>query len=334
TTMIQVVVGTFLNQNLVIKQAFDLPMPTGCFEDGKLLNESRLATSLADALAYRKIKAKHAIISMNSSQIINRDLFIPNVEAEELETVIRYELQQYLPINLEDYQIRYLLTDDEDAQGQKRVFVSAVPDRMLNAYYQMLKQAGLQPYALELPLISLRKLVKYMGINQAETLDKQTVAFLDLGQENLNLSIYHQGNIDFTRLIRNGGRVIDEALRREGMKNDQVLQYKQEQLDVNQEDLESIHPDVKQSLDQLIYEIEKFLQFYRNNNQNKQLEILFIYGGCAQMNGLAAYLETKVKIPVQVVNKLDKIEFQFEIEQENKITSYLNAISSVIRVEA
>ncbi|MGL4952232.1 MAG: pilus assembly protein PilM, partial [Culicoidibacterales bacterium] len=97
---------------------------------------------------------------------------------------------------------------------------------------------------------------------------------------------------------------------------------------------ESIHPDVKQSLDQLIYEIEKFLQFYRNNNQNKQLEILFIYGGCAQMNGLAAYLETKVKIPVQVVNKLDQIEFQFEIEQENKITSYLNAISSVIRVEA
>ncbi|MGL6057175.1 MAG: type IV pilus assembly protein PilM [Culicoidibacterales bacterium] len=335
TAWMQIVVGRFdsQNQKFLLKHVFELPMPNGCFDDGKLLNETRIATVIADGLAHRKIKTKDAIISVNSSQIINRDLFIPKVESEELETVIRYELQQYLPINLADYQIRYLLTEEEDEQGKVRVFVSAFPERMLSTYYQLLKQANLNPYSLELPLIALRKLIAFSQINEVEMLSGQTVGFLDLGQENINLSIYHQGKIDFTRLIRSGCQVIDDALRREGLKGEQLLSYKEERLDVSTSEFTSEHPEVKQGVDQLIYEIEKFLQFYRNNNQTKQLELIYIYGGCAQIKGLAAYLEATVKIPVQVITTINNLEIHSKTEQATQITSYINVISSLIRVE-
>ncbi|MGL6228201.1 MAG: type IV pilus assembly protein PilM [Culicoidibacterales bacterium] len=335
TAWMKIVSGRFdsQTQKFLLKHVFELPMPNGCFDDGKLLNESRIATIIADGLVHRKIKTKDAIISVNSSQIINRDLYIPKVEAEELETVIRYELQQYLPINLADYQIRYLLTEDEDEQGKVRVFVSAFPERMLNTYYQLLKHANLNPYALELPLIALRKLIAFSQINEVRTANKQTIAFLDLGQKNINLSIYHQGKIDFTRLIRSGCQVIDEALRHEGLKNEQVLNYKQEQLDISNPEFASEHPEVKHNIDQLIYEIEKFIQFYRNNNHTKQLEMIFIYGGWAQIKGLAPYLEAAVKIPVQPITTINKLEIHSKTEQATQITSYVNAISSLIRVE-
>ncbi|MGL5531825.1 MAG: pilus assembly protein PilM, partial [Culicoidibacterales bacterium] len=301
--------------------------------DGKILNEGRLAATLADAIAHRKIKAKHAIVTMNSSQIINRDLFIPEVESDELETVIRFELQQYLPINLADYQIRYLLTDEWNDEGKMRIFVSAFPERMLSAYYQTLKQADFQPHALELPLVAIRKILAHTQINEFEQMNESTVAFLDIGQENINISIYDQGNIDFTRLIRNGGQVIDESLRREGVKYDQVIEYKHEILDVSHVDFANQHPEVKQSLDQIMTEAEKFLQFYRNNNQSKQLSNVFIYGGCAQIKGLASYLAEIFKVPTHVVETIDNVEFAQKTEQFESMPSYFNAISSLVRVE-
>ena len=34
------------------------------------------------------------------------------VQEEEMETVIRYEIQQYLPINLDDYIVQYVVLDE------------------------------------------------------------------------------------------------------------------------------------------------------------------------------------------------------------------------------
>lgn len=329
STMIHVVVGRVVKDQITIKHAFHFPMPIGCVDDGKILNEKRLAETLSDALVQRKIKAKTAIVSMNSSQIINRDLFIPDVEGDEMETVIRYELQQYLPINLDDYEVRFLLSDESnDETGKRRVFVSAYPERMLRSYYQMLQQADLHPYGLELPLVATRKL-----ISQAMDVSQETVAFLDLGHESINISVYHLGNIDFTRLIRSGGRLIDEALRREGLKNEELLQFKQEQLDFSQADSMEQHPDVKQNVDQMVNEIEKFLQFYRNNNQSKPIETVFIYGGFAQITGLATYISEAIKIPTQLVNELPQLELAAFDKQVDQLPSYINAISSLIRGE-
>lgn len=333
--IIQGVVGHYQKNRLVIKQTFEVAMPYNCVEDGKILDEKRLASVLASAVVKYNVKTKRAIITMNSSQIINRDLFIPIVEEDELETVIRYELQQYLPINLDEYQIRYIKSDEVNENNQQRVFVSAFPERMLKSYYQVLHQANLHPYALELPLISIRKLIHFkkrvQKIQQLKS--EQTVAFLDLGQETMNLTIYHKNQIDFTRLIRSGGYMLDEALRREGITNDKLHEYKAYILDLKAPTLMDQHPDFKQKLDQMVSEVEKFMQFYHNSNQEKRISRIFTYGGCAQMKGMDNYLSDTLKIPAEVIQTLDQLELPSDFKSEQKLASYFNAVSSLVRVE-
>lgn len=335
STMIQGVVGRYQKNRLYIKQTFDVVMPYNCIEDGKILDEKRLASVLASAVVKHNVKTKRAIITMNSSQIINRDLFIPMVETDELETVIRYELQQYLPINLDEYQIRYITSDEVNDTKKQRVFVSAFPERMLKSYYQVLHQANLQPYALELPIISIRKLIQLQKRTQKiqQLNPEQTVAFLDLGHETMNLTVYHKGQIDFTRLILSGGYLLDEALRREGITNDKLHEYKAYILDLQAPTLGGQHPDFKQKLDQMLIEVEKFMQFYHNSNQEKQINRIFTYGGCAQIKGMDDYLSDALKVPTEVIQTLDQLELLHDFKSEQKLASYFNAVSSLVRVE-
>lgn len=335
STVIQGGVGRYQKNRLAIKQTFETVMPYNCIEDGKILDEKRLASVLASTLIKHKIKTKRAIITMNSSQIINRDLFIPQVEADELETVIRYELQQYLPINLDEYQIRYITSDEINEQGQQRVFVSAFPERMLRSYYQVLHQANLHPYALELPLISIRKLIHFgQRTQKTQRLQpEETIAFLDLGHETMNIMVYHEGQIDFTRLIRSGGQMLDEALRREGITNDKLHEYKAYILDVQAPVLSEQHPDFKQKLDLMLSEVEKFMQFYHNSNQDKKISKIFTYGGCAQMKGMGDYVSDSLKIPAEIIQGTDQLDLPIDFKSEQKLASYFNAVSSLVRVE-
>lgn len=335
STTIQGVVGRYQKNRLTIKQVFEATTPHNCLDDGKILDEKRLASTLANLMIKHNVKTKKAIITMNSSQIINRELFIPVVQEDERETVIRYELQQYLPINLQEYQIRYLTSQDFDGDGRQRVFVSVFPERMLRSYYETLQLAHLQPYALELPLIAIRKLIR---VGQRAQIQKNresqnTIAFLDLGQETMNIMIYHEGEIDFTRLVKSGSYLLDEALRREGINNEKLREYKAEVLDLQVPTLIEKHPDFKQKLDQMMSEVDKFMQFYQNTNQDKRISQIYTYGGCSQIKGMQQYISETLKIPAEVVQKLDQFELSGEVKQEQKLASYFNAVSSLVRVE-
>ena len=67
-------------------------------------------------------------------------------------------MQQYLPINLNDYQVQFIILDEfEDEEGFKyKIFVIAFPERIAKSYYQLLKIAGVKPLSLETTFTSFK----------------------------------------------------------------------------------------------------------------------------------------------------------------------------------
>ncbi|MGL5296328.1 MAG: pilus assembly protein PilM [Culicoidibacterales bacterium] len=332
SSVTKVIVGKYSQGNMTIKTSFTLATPIGSMKDGAIVNETLITEMFEQIVKEYKLKAKHAVITMNSSQVINRDIFIPIVEGDEIETVIRYELQQYLPINLDEYQIRYLVTDIVNEENKQRIFVSVFPERILRTYYQILKKVDLQPYSLELPIVALRKLVAHNAkINEVALNTMSTIGWIDFGESTINVSVQHNSNIDFTRLIRKDEYTLEEALKLEGYEREKIYEMKHT-LNVLDETFAVEHPIMKHSLDQIAGEIEKFIQFYRNTNQNRTIEMIYLYGGIGQIQGLAQYLEQVVKTPIQLVETVTPIQQHSKSELDN-IASYLNAVSSLVRVE-
>ena len=95
---IKIVEGKYSKDKLSIYKMGQVETPMASIEDGAIIDERALVNTLQVAINQLGIKSKDAVVTSNSSSIIDREIIIPAVDESEMESVIKYEIQQYLPI--------------------------------------------------------------------------------------------------------------------------------------------------------------------------------------------------------------------------------------------
>ncbi len=324
---IKVVEGRYVNGQLKVTNYFKVPTQ-GALEDGRIVNEKLLVKNLATALKEHQVKAKYVVCTLNSTQIINRELFVPVVEEDELDTVVRFEIQQFLPINLSDYLVQYVILDQVEVNGEPRLKLNVVtfPEKMAATYYKVLKEVGLKPYALDVTYNALGKLANYAELLNDVTDLEGAVAFVDMGAQSIDLNIFTNGNVQFTRLIKSGGMTINERL---NQLPDMSIKSAASLENAHLNGDEVISRILRLSVDEMMDELERVLQFYRNKSVGNQIDHIFILGGCSNIKGLEAYMSERLSIPTSQIKALKNVEFLEEFTQNHQ---YANAIGALIRL--
>ena len=327
---VKIVEGKYSRNKLQVYRMMNLPTPEGAIEDGKIANERELLEAVKTAIRRNNIKIKDAVCTTNSSSIINRDLIIPVVEYDEMETVIRYELEQFLPIKLDDYIIQYIVIDKiVDAEGPKlKVNVVAYPRLVAKSYFDFLTSLELNPYVLDVNFNSLSKISSYSQITMGGT-----VAFVDMGATNINVTIFKDGKLDFTRVIKFGGENIDYALSTAldmSIKSTESEKIEKASLiRVSEEDI--INTTIEETMEEILNELERILQFYNNQSIGASIQKVIIYGGTSEIEGLEEYMQRKLNIKTEKIRTLNGIEMMGRRNTE-PLGKYLNAIGSIIRL--
>ena len=91
--------------------------------------------------------------------------------------------------------------------------------------------------------------------------------------------------MQFTRLIKSGGSIIEERLNQlpdMSIKSAASLEH----VDLNGDDM--LARVVRLSLDEMIYELERVLQFYRNKSVGNSIDYIYIFGGGSNITGLVS----------------------------------------------
>lgn len=329
---IKVVVGMYYKNELTIEKYIKLLTPKGAIIDGEIKKQDELVLKISEVLKENNIKAKDAICTTNSTLIINREITIPKVEDEEMDTVVRYEIQQYLPINLDDYILQVTILNEEEINGVKKlnVRVIAYPDKIAREYYNLLLKLNLKPFALDVNYNAVNKFINFTGINsEFEYKSNDSVAFIDLGASSIDVNIYKSGQLDFTRIIKDCGNEIDEMLmERSRIEASEIQSFKAKEITLN-DSLELENILVKQIVDDWIDKIEKIIQFYKNKNMGNQLNKIIIFGGSSKLNGMEEYMTKRLGIKTKT-NGISKIAFKSN-DDGKPIDDFINVIGSVIR---
>lgn len=331
---IKMVTGKYSREKLVINKCIDIITPDGVINDWRIVNQDTLKDIIKFSLNENKIKAQDVIITTNSSLVINREIVIPKVEADEIDTVIRYEIQQYLPINLDDYILQFIILEElEDESGQKlKVNVIAYPDKIARGYYDLINSLGLTPYVLDVTYNSINKIANYSELSKVG--DKGTVAFVDMGGNSVNVTVLKDGKLDFTRMIKIGGDNIDFALSQKlnmSVKSTESIKIeKGKLLDIKDDDV--INNALKICIDEIVMDLERIIKFYSNKSVGNKIDKIFVYGGTSNIKGIDNYLEEKFDIKTEKIDKLNNIEFASKELKELSMEQYLNAIGAIIRL--
>lgn len=336
STTTKIVEGIYFKENLSVNKFVEISTPKGTISDGAIVNKEALISRLQQTLSENSISAKEGICTNNSTSIINRELMIPKVEDDEIETVVRYEIQQYLPINLDDYVLQTNILGEEEIEGNQKLNVRAIayPEKMARGYYELLEELNLKPYALDVNYNALNKLINYVDvINEYEYNPKESIVFIDMGATSLDVNIYNEGILQFTRIIKNGGIDIDEILiQMLNISKDEIEQYKEKNINLREENVNAQNRAVINEIDEWIDKIEKVIQFYKNKNMGIGVDKIFIYGGTAKIKGLCEYMTSKLLINVVRIQSIPKIDLNSNHGTYESIDSFINAIGSIIRL--
>lgn len=333
SSMIKIVVGMYYKNDLTIDKYIKIPTPKDAIVDGEIKKEEELYIKLNQVLIENNIKVRDAICTTNSTLIINREILIPKVNDDEIDTVVRYEIQQYLPINLEDYILQVTMLDEQGVieSDKLNVRVIAYPEKIARGYYNLLLKLNLKPYALDVNYNAVNKFINHTGINsEFEYKSEDAVAFIDMGADFIDVNIYKNKQLDFTRIIKDGGNDIDEILlQRMNVKPNELKDYKSKNINLKDE-LDPLTIHVKDVVDDWIEKIEKIVQFYKNRNIGNEVSNIVIFGGTSKIKGIDTYMTQKLGIKTKR-KEISKIVFKSN-DDGKPIDDFINAIGSVIRV--
>lgn len=336
STNIKIAEGTYYKGVLSVEKLIDTVTPAEAIIDGSIEKKEALVSTLQKVLSDNGINAKEGICTNNSSLIINREILIPDVKEEELDTVVRYEIQQYLPINLDDYILQITMIGEEFSDDGKKLEVRAIayPEKMARGYYDLLMALNLKPLALDVNYNALNKLLNYIEvINEHKLNIEEAVVFIDMGATSLDVNIYNNGILKFTRIIKAGGKYIDEILYENvNIPIEELENFKVNNIDLKEDELDFQNHIIIDTLDEWIDKVEKIIQFYKTKNFGDDVNKIFIYGRTSRIKNLEEYITSRIGIETIKIRNIPQIINDSNIDIGENIDNFINVIGSLIRL--
>lgn len=297
-------------------------------KDDAILYEKEIVSILQDLFSGIDIKKSKIIVSINCPKTTIKIAQISYMPKSELREGIRLEAKNYFPFPIEDSLLDYEILGDIVEEGVRKyeVVVAVSPRKTIDKYLSLLAKAAIKPASFVPCSYALQKLAKNFYAREGKT-----TCFMDIGKLYTELVIFKGRDLMFFRKIPVAGRdftqvmtrvlvsergrtelTIDEAekIKREigippGEAESKIIDNK---ISTNQ-----IVSMLRTPLEQLVSEIERCFDYYREETTGTKIDLLLLWGGGASLAGLAKFLSEGLGIEVELgepIHQGDKISYR------------------------
>lgn len=166
----------------------------------------------------------------------------------------------------------------------------------------------------------------FAAYRNAYGVENGTVMLLDIGAENTDLCLVRGGRLIFCRNVGTGAGVVDQGIARlGGLSADEAESRKirfanlgpsADNADPREDE---IRPAVRAGASQIAGTIQSSISFARGQLGERDLAIdkLYLSGGGARLRGLSGYLQSALKIPVEILDPFRGVDLgRFASEPE------------------
>lgn len=256
-------------------------------------------TALAEAIKKlhkeAKFKTRNVAATLPQHEVFTRVVTLPELTQDELESALKWEAEQYVPIPLEEvtlvHQIMGKLT--MDGKEKMEILLVAAPNRLIDKVVKVLKSADLNPVSLETEIFALaRSLIPA---------DKEPVMIVDLGATATDFAIVEKDQLVFVHSIGTAGSAITRAVAMElGLDPSQAEAYKKA-YGVDPGKLEGkVLGAIGPVLEVIVKEMEKAIQYYQAKGGGRTLSRVILTGGSAGLPEVAGLLAKRLNLEIQL----------------------------------
>jgi len=334
---IKIVEGQVKGGKLKIYNMRKIKSPEDIIQDGELFNEESILLKLKEEMKTSRVRTKNIALVSSSSTIISREIIVPYVENnEELKTLVNYEIEQFLAINLNNYVIQFMRLEEVivDEVRKEKIFTIIYPKNLIESYRNLAEKLLLNPYALDISNNSIRKLSSIADIYNVDLINKEeSILYLDLGYKSVDLSIVNNNNLEFIRVMPIGGIEIDKFIADlNGISMEEAEEIKKTQVEVGKHRKENqLNDGVVEVIEGWLEDLNRIIQFYTNKSNGKKISHIYLYGGTSKLRGIDEYIALKTGIDTTKIITANNIEFSKNVNTTT-IEEYVNALGALVRL--
>jgi len=161
-----------------IKNWASLPLEPGLVSRGLVLDEAEVAVKVKELFKLEKVSTDRVIVGLSGLDSLYRLITLPDLPGAVVGEAVKHEARRVIPMPLDEVYLSYQLVPAPERE--RHVFLAAFPRNLADALIRTLKEAGIEPYIIDLaPLALCRTLDEPRGIIVNARLDHLNIMVME-----------------------------------------------------------------------------------------------------------------------------------------------------------
>jgi type IV pilus assembly protein PilM len=284
-------------------------LPEGPVREGEIDDPQIISGYIRELWKQNKIGKRKVTLGISNQKVIVRPMDLPYMPEEELENAVKYQVQEFIPIPIDDAIIGYEVVDEYMTGEEERmqtILLAAAHRQMITSFIEAVTGAGLTPTSVELKAFAMvRSLIKkeYQFLEE-EGEAPGSVCLINIGSGICNICVVKEETPRFVRMLMRGGDFFTKTLT--------------ERLSISEEEAEEIKGGrssdananalLQREMQVFVGEIRRSLEYYISQSQERDLSKVILSGSGSRMINLPLELNRGLRLPIEIGHPLQNVQ--------------------------
>lgn len=279
----------------------------GLIEDGQIIEMDELVDAIQTLFKIHSIKSKNVAISTGGSSVVVKTITMPSAASASENTLlesIRFEAEQYIPYDIDDMNVDFQITGDNDGNpDQMNVLLVAVKKELVASYLELTDQVGLNVQVIDVDSFALQNIFESASHGRTDGM----TMLIDVGAHKTSLNIVKDNNSLMMRDSSSGlGQIWEEIVSDLNCTIEDAIKI------VSGSDKESMAADTLAEMCQNFakmwcMEIQNIVKTFQSKSTQGKIDRVFVTGGGSLVNGFVEFLSEGLSVPVSIFNPFEGI---------------------------
>ena len=291
----------------VLKNLVSEKLPPELIVGKEIMDRQEIIIKIQEALKKLGTAVQASVINVSGQDVIVRRLTVPKQKKkEELDESILWKIREELNVDPADVTWGYFILGDSATAGSIDIFLAAAKLEVIYGLLDLVRAAGLEPFAINVDPVALYNVLKYNGYLEED----KTIGLVHIGYENTVLVIIKDGKILLSREMHVSTKTYVESISRFLDLPREVAEEVMYKGPGDKVEEEAFRDTIESLNDRFVGNLER--NFQGILPEGESIDKWILSGGGAYITGLPEYIKEKFEGEVEILDPFRELDYEAE----------------------
>lgn len=293
----------------LMKYAY-VPVDPKTMQDNSAAGKRKMGETILGAVKQAGITTKNIAIGLPAGKTFTAIIEVPNAPRKQLENTIKYEVDKYIPMSVDEAEFDYtILGVSPNDPSKAEVLLSSTSKDYAESMMELIESLGLNVIAQEPEPLAMARALLPVGSKEARMM-------IDLGEKSTDIVVMYESVPRLVRSVPGGlSKLVKTVAQTLSVREDQARRFILK-FGLSQDKLEGqVFRAMEQDLENFAQELTNSVRFFQTKYANVPVIGIVLSGFAGVIPFIAEYMEAKTGIQTVQGNPWQLVQVTPEQQQ-------------------